>query len=114
MATPHAQTQGFDHHDEMRGLEASDVAIRDLCASVREDDPTPYPGEPIAIVIPTDEFSLVCPWRGRPDLGKRGRGPADLVKLLDPLRLTVPSEDGMITTVGDVRAVTEDAACPGN
>lgn len=143
--------QGFDRRYDVQGLAAIDVAILDTFAHVREDDPAPYPGEPIEIVIATDEFSPVCPWSGLPDFGKleiryvpRGkcvelkslkyyltsyrfvgiyhehatrRVLADLVKLLDPLRLTIHCDYGMrggINTVVTARYVAPDSAAHGN
>lgn len=60
---------GFDRRYDVHGLETIDVAVLDTFPQVRDDDPVTYPGEPIEIVIKTDEFSPVCPWSGLPDFG---------------------------------------------
>lgn len=69
MPTP-TEPGGFDRRYDVRGLEAIDKAVLDTFPHVREDDPVAYPGEPIDIVIKTDEFSPVCPWSGLPDFGR--------------------------------------------
>ncbi|GGR03652.1 MULTISPECIES: preQ(1) synthase [Deinococcus] len=121
--------KGFDRRYDVQGLDAIDVAVLDTFPHVREDDASAYPGEPIEIVISTDEFSPVCPWSGLPDFGKleiryvpstkcvelksfkyyltsyrfvgiyhehaTRRVLADLVRLLEPERLTVTADYGM-------------------
>ncbi|MFC4455880.1 preQ(1) synthase [Deinococcus sonorensis] len=64
------QQRGFDRRYDVQGLDAIDVAVLDTFPHVREDDPVRYPGEPMEIVISTDEFSPVCPWSGLPDFGR--------------------------------------------
>lgn len=64
-----AEKGGFDRRYDVHGLETIDIAVLDTFPQVREDDPVAYPGEPIEIVIKTDEFSPVCPWSGLPDFG---------------------------------------------
>ena len=61
---------GFDRRYDVQGLDAIDVAILDTFPLTREDDPQPYPGQPMEIEIVTDEFSPVCPWSGLPDFGR--------------------------------------------
>lgn len=124
-----ADKNGFDRRYDVRGMEAIDVAVLDTFPNVREDDPVPYPGEPIEIVIKTNEFSPVCPWSGLPDFGEleiryvprekcvelkslkyyltsyrfvgvyhehaTRRVLADLVKLLDPLSMTITCDYGV-------------------
>lgn len=126
---PQGRAAGFDRRYDVQGLDAIDVAVLDTFPHVREDDPALYPGEPIEIVIKTDEFSPVCPWSGLPDFGEleirylprdrcvelkslkyyltsyrfvgiyhehaTRRVLADLVQLLDPLRLTIHCDYGM-------------------
>lgn len=135
--TPQEQrAQGFDRRYDVRGLDAIDVAVLDTFPLLREDDAAPYPGEPVEIVIRTDEFSPVCPWSGLPDFGKleirylpretcvelkslkyyltsyrfvgiyhehaTRRVLADLVRLLDPLRLTITCDYGVRGGLGTV------------
>lgn len=138
------QQPGFDRRYDVRGLEAIDTAVLGTFAHVREDDGSAYPGEPIEIVIRTDEFSPVCPWSGLPDFGKleiryvprhecvelkslkyyltsyrfvgiyhehaTRRVLADLVKLLDPLSLTITCDYGVRGGLGTV--VTAKYAAP--
>lgn len=126
---PQGRAAGFDRRYDVQGLDAIDVAVLDTFPHVREDDPAPYPGKPIEIVIKTDEFSPVCPWSGLPDFGEleirylprdkcvelkslkyyltsyrfvgiyhehaTRRVLADLVKLLDPLSLSIACDYGM-------------------
>lgn len=61
---------GLERRYDVQGLDAIDVSVLDTFALERDDDPSAYPGEPIEIVISTDEFSPVCPWSGLPDFGK--------------------------------------------
>ena len=63
------EREGFSRRYDVQGLEAIDVTVLDTFPVEREDAAT-YPGEPIEIVITTDEFSPVCPWSGLPDFGK--------------------------------------------
>lgn len=120
---------GFDRRYDVQGPEAIDVAVLDTFPLTREDDPVRYTGEPIEIVISTDEFSPVCPWSGLPDFGRleirylpsdrcvelkslkyyltsyrfvgiyhehaTQRVLADLVQLLDPIRLTIRCDYGI-------------------
>jgi 7-cyano-7-deazaguanine reductase len=64
------ENPGFARRYDVQGLEAIDVAVLDTFPHTREDDTTPYPGEPMEIHISTDEFSPVCPWSGLPDFGQ--------------------------------------------
>ncbi|MBZ9750820.1 NADPH-dependent 7-cyano-7-deazaguanine reductase QueF [Deinococcus sp. HMF7620] len=123
-----AQT-GFQRRYDVQDLSAIDVAILDTFPHVREDDQSPYPGQPIEIVISTDEFSPVCPWSGLPDFGRleiryvaaekcvelkslkyyltsyrfvgiyhehaTRRVLADLVRLLEPVRMTITCDYGV-------------------
>ncbi|AFZ67814.1 preQ(1) synthase [Deinococcus peraridilitoris] len=141
------QQQGFERRYDVRGLDAIDTQVLGTFAHVREDDRSVYPGEPIEIVIATDEFSPVCPWSGLPDFGKleiryvpraecvelkslkyyltsyrfvgiyhehaTRRVLADLVKLLDPLSMTITCDYGVrggINTVVTARYTADDAA----
>lgn len=61
---------GLDRRYDVRGLDAIDLGVLDTFPLARDDDPAAYPGEPVEIVIRTDEFSPVCPWSGLPDFGK--------------------------------------------
>lgn len=138
---------GFDRRYDVRGLDAIDVAILGTFPQVREDDTTHYPGQPMEIVIATDEFSPVCPWSGLPDFGKleirylprtlclelkslkyyltsyrfvgiyhehaTRRVLADLVKLLDPLEMTITCDYGVrggINTICTARYVADDTS----
>lgn len=121
--------KGFDRRYDAQGLDAIDVAVLDTFPNVREDDKSEYVGEPIEIIIKTDEFSPVCPWSGLPDFGNleirylprdkcvelkslkyyltsyrfvgiyhehaTRRVLSDLVKLLDPLSLSIDCDYGM-------------------
>lgn len=127
--TNNSNAKGFDRRYDVQGLDAIDVAVLDTFPCVREDDKSEYVGEPIEIVIKTDEFSPVCPWSGLPDFGHleirylprekcvelkslkyyltsyrfvgiyhehaTRRVLADLVKLLDPLSLSIDCDYGM-------------------
>ncbi|ADV68765.1 preQ(1) synthase [Deinococcus maricopensis] len=127
--TTDAPARGFDRRYDVQGLDAIDVAVLDTFPAIREDDTSHYPGEPIEIVISTDEFSPVCPWSGLPDFGKleiryvprdtcvelkslkyyltsyrfvgiyhehaTRRVLADLVRLLDPHRMTITADYGV-------------------
>ena len=120
---------GFDRRYDVKDLTAIDVAVLDTFPHVRSDDPSPYPGKPIEIVIATDEFSPVCPWSGLPDFGKleiryvpadkcvelkslkyyltsyrfvgiyhehaTRRVLADLVRLLEPVSMTITCDYGV-------------------
>lgn len=136
---------GFARRYDVQGLDAIDVAVLDTFPHVRDDDHSPYPGEPIEIVIMTDEFSPVCPWSGLPDFGKleiryvprdrcvelksfkyyltsyrfvgiyhehaTRRVLSDLVRLLDPERLSVTADYGVrggINTVVTARYTADE------
>lgn len=120
---------GFNRRYDVQGLDAIDVDVLDTFPVARDDDPNAYPGEPIEIVITTDEFSPVCPWSGLPDFGKleiryvpnercvelkslkyyltsyrfvgiyhehaTRRVLADLVRLLEPLSMTITCDYGV-------------------
>ncbi|PYE52786.1 preQ(1) synthase [Deinococcus yavapaiensis] len=145
MTTQEAPAQGFARRYDVQGLDAIDTQVLDTFEHVREDDLSPYPGEPIEIVIATDEFSPVCPWSGLPDFGKleiryvprdkcvelkslkyyltsyrfvgiyhehaTRRVLADLVKLLDPLSMTVTADYGVRGGINTV--VTAKYTAPG-
>ena len=70
MTTTQPRASGFDRRYDVQGLDALDTQVLDTFAHVRPDDLATYPGDPIEIVIQTDEFSPVCPWSGLPDFGK--------------------------------------------
>ncbi|WP_027481257.1 preQ(1) synthase [Deinococcus pimensis] len=146
MTTQEPRPQGFDRRYDVQGLDAIDVAVLDTFAHVREDDPALYPGDPIEIVISTDEFSPVCPWSGLPDFGRleiryvprekcvelkslkyyltsyrfvgiyhehaTRRVLSDLVRLLEPERLTITCDYGVrggINTVVTAKYTAPDA-----
>lgn len=121
--------RSFERRYDVQGLDAIDVGVLDTFPHVRQDDPLAYPGEPMEIVISTDEFSPVCPWSGLPDFGRlevryrprhscvelksfkyyltsyrfvgiyhehaTRRVLGDLVRLLDPLTLSVSADYGL-------------------
>lgn len=145
MTVQEQRPQGFDRRYDVQGLDAIDVDVLDTFPLVREDDTSGYPGEPVEIVISTDEFSPVCPWSGLPDFGRleirylprescvelkslkyyltsyrfvgiyhehaTRRVLADLVRLLDPLGMTIRCDYGIrggINTVVTAQYVAPD------
>ena len=63
-ATTAPQQPGFERRYDVQGLDAIEVEVLGTFPQSRDDDPQTYPGEPMEIVIKTDEFSPVCPWSG--------------------------------------------------
>ena len=148
-ATTAPQQPGFDRRYDVQGLDAIDVEVLGTFPQSRDDDPQAYLGEPMEIVIKTDEFSPVCPWSGLPDFGQleirylpretcvelkslkyyltsyrfvgiyhehaTKRVLTDLVKLLDPLSMTVVCDYGMrggLNTVCTARYISQDQHAP--